>query len=190
MLFISLGPDFKDTHEQIVTCIAYLVSYSEIITSNLWTLYPNIVELFLHTCSNTQAYYILDPLVVAMSNFIQKGGDVFLNVKMQNGKTPIENIFQLISDIFNFSKLKTENLAVYGFQLLIAILENHRGSIDHFFEAIINVIASQVQEIHIPQNRFIHIQTISCLFMYDAKLALQIMDKMNFTTGFIELWFT
>ena len=93
MLFISLGPDFKDTHEQIVTCIAYLVSYSEIITSNLWTLYPNIVELFLHTCSNTQAYYILDPLVVAMSNFIQKGGDVFLNVKMQNGKTPIENIF-------------------------------------------------------------------------------------------------
>lgn len=115
MLFISLGPDFKDTHEYIVTCIAYLASYSDQITSNLWQLFPNIVELFLYTCEQSQAYYILDPLVVAISNFIQKGGEVFLSVKMQNDKTPLENLFQLISDIFNFSKIKTENLAGYGF---------------------------------------------------------------------------
>lgn len=66
---------------------------------------------------------------------------MFLKVKMQNDKTPLENLFELISDVFNYSKIKSENLAGYGFQLLIAILENHRGNINEFFEAIINVVA-------------------------------------------------
>ena len=93
MIFISLGPDFKDTHEYIVTCIAYLSSYSNKITNSLWQLFPNIIEMFLYTCEHTQDYYILDPLVVAISNFIQKGGDVFLSIKMQNGMTPLDSLF-------------------------------------------------------------------------------------------------
>jgi len=40
---------------------------------------------------------------------------VFLKVKMQNDKTPLENLFELISDVFNYSKIKSENLAGYGF---------------------------------------------------------------------------
>lgn len=50
MLLISLGPDFKDCHEFIVNCIAYLSSFSDQITNSLWTLFPGMVELFLHTC--------------------------------------------------------------------------------------------------------------------------------------------
>ncbi len=36
MLTTSLGSEFKDTHEYIVTCIAMLTSYSDVITDNLW----------------------------------------------------------------------------------------------------------------------------------------------------------
>ncbi len=41
----------------------------------------------------------------------------------------------------------------------------------------------------IPQNKFIHIQTISCLFIYDARLAFEVMNKHNYTSGFFEIWF-
>jgi len=40
------------------------------------------VNLYLYTSEKSGGYYILDPLIVAISNFIKKGGDIFLFVKM------------------------------------------------------------------------------------------------------------
>lgn len=93
MLSTSLDIRFDESHELIITTISLLTGFSSGINENMWGHFPNLVNLFNHYLNVNGQYYILDPIVLSMCNFIQKGQDVFVNSKMQNDQTPLECLF-------------------------------------------------------------------------------------------------
>jgi hypothetical protein len=70
MLDTSLNVLFSDTHELIVTTISLLTGFSNEINQNMWSLFPGLVNLFDNYLTVKGEYYILDPIVLAMCNFI------------------------------------------------------------------------------------------------------------------------
>jgi hypothetical protein len=77
MLTNSLNIVFTDSHDLILNTISLLTGYSNSISMNMWKLFPELVNLFDHYLNNNGQYSILDPIVLSMSNFIQKGKDIF-----------------------------------------------------------------------------------------------------------------
>ena len=146
MLSTSLNVVFNDAHEYIISTISLLTGYSDTISMNMWGLFPALVGLFDHYLNSNGQYYILEPIVLSMCNYTQKGKDIFVNQKMENDQTPLDCLFIMISDVFQHSAKSYSSMCVYGFNLLICLLENLVEQIDQYLEPIIVVLAGQVNQ--------------------------------------------
>jgi len=69
---------FKDSHEGVITTLSLLSKYSPNI-GELWSQFPAMLGLFDHYLGTSSDYYVIDPLVLTICNFVQRDADTFCN---------------------------------------------------------------------------------------------------------------
>lgn len=129
----------------------------EDITDNMWKLFPLLMDIALQPGKRgDEGLEYIDPICVAVSNYIQKDKENFIKSEMNElGKmTPLQVLLeQLVSKILNvaISAGSDSNMRKCGFirdemgglramSLLMCLLENMNGLIDDHIPSIITVI--------------------------------------------------
>ena len=69
----------------------------------MWSLFPELLALLEHYLRKNPSYYIIDPIVLAICNYIQTDPKTFTTVKMHEDSTPLDILFEKISIILQVS---------------------------------------------------------------------------------------
>ena len=83
-----------------MTTIAIFSRYFDKVTLNLWSVFPQMLNLLQYYVEKDVSYFILDPIVLSICNIIQKDKEVFVKQELATlGKTPLQALFEGISII-------------------------------------------------------------------------------------------
>lgn len=160
VLINSLDTRFQDVHESILTCIGALCYHIPVITSNLWGLFPKILELINYNIQRSCEYGLVSPGVMAIMNYMQKDPEIFTGTEMQNGETPFAAVVGLISNSIS----QTHESDVYlntNHYLIIGLLENLHGKIDSSIGSIIELLVGEIDKNEERSARILIVQALS-----------------------------
>ena len=184
IIFDSLDPRFSDVHESVLI-LAWAISYYNLeISSSLWRNFPKIEGLVEYNLDKTWENELIGSGVIWIMNYMQKDPDSFLNAQMESSETHFASTVSLISKIISDShQTKDYLLQKIETDLIISLLENLHWRIYDSIHNILELLVTEVQKYSDKWVRHIIIQAISMCFAYNAALAFQIIEEINWTQG-------
>ena len=191
ILVNSLEKDFIDVHESVMTCIGAISYYSSEITSNLWQIFPKLIELVNHYLDpETSDYGFISPGVMAMMNYMQKDPNTFISIQMESGQTPFEAVVNIIQKTIEISH-EWEDLILHktGTELVIGLLENLHGKIDDSIGSILELMVNEISDNIDKCGKKLIVQSICMSFAYNWSLTFKILEEKNWTQGVFQVIF-
>jgi len=190
VLLNSLDPRFQDVHEYVLNCIAAFIYYSNTVTSNLWEMFPKLIEVLHHNLDKSCEYGLISPGISAIMNYMQKDPETFVEVDMQNGVTPFTAVVALISKTISLShEAEDVLLQKTGSELVIGLLENLHGRINNSIPAIIELLVNEIQDSEDRCAKLLIIQALNMCFAYNTPLTFQILEEKQWTQGVFSVLF-
>lgn len=123
-------------------------------------------------------------------NYIAKTGTQFLKSTDIYGIKFVDLLFEMIKKIGN-ECIRNNNYGdlCLSIRLLIGLIENLRGKIDFLMEKILDIGCDLIKQNKTDSLKSVLIQLICMMFWYDPTLAIELLDKKEYTKGVLEIWF-
>ena len=123
-------------------------------------------------------------------NFIGKLGENFLTSSDIYGISFVELLFEMIRKIGNECLQRNNNADLcLALRLIIALIENFRGKIDDLIPQILDLSTELMKENRTENLKSVLIQIICMMFWYDPIMAIELLNKRDYTQDALEAWF-
>ena len=196
MLKFSLSseglPHLKNTH----LIFHHIVSKSERISLMTWTFFPRFVQIVSGNELN-EYIEIHGKLVEIILFYIVNDPSSFLSGKDEFEQPYINSIMFLVEKLLKNAEINKQNdtskeefeLCV-PIKILVVLLESFKGKMDTFLEYILKLVISELaKSLHIYYKSFL-VQVVALSIYNNPELTLTLLDNMNVTANFFELWIT
>lgn len=208
-LLHSLTADGLDSIEEGIDCITLILYHGYKrpekgaqaaptgIADQMWTLYPQL----LYVCAGADGdadggfgFEYVTPIVIALKNYISQDPEGMLKVQEGQGKTRLELLSHFIARCLKVSHNSSDGLdGVAIMNLLIAILENMQGRVDHALPGIIEVIVNELDWVNSKEKgyknyRLMVLQALSMCFTYNSALTFDVLESRGMTLPVCGAW--
>lgn len=144
---------------------------------------------------NTQREWFenLNIVVACFLNYMQKMGPDFLNQNDLYGTPYIDLVFSVVqrigSNILNLKNREFENLN-HSLRILIGIMENFRGKVNHYLPLILEIVQSLLKESQGAETlKSMVLQVIAIMLWYDPVFTAEMLISQNYFNELLEVWF-
>jgi len=153
---------------------------------------PTSIQKILSSCNlfgNGFEYF--DVSMGCFMNFVGKTGTSFLESNDFFGVPFIDLLFEMIRKLGSdcLDSDDDYNLCL-SIRLIIALIENFRGKIDHLIPKIIDINSELMKTDRTSNLKSILIQVVCMMFWYNPNLALKLLTQKSFLNGILEAWFS
>jgi hypothetical protein len=163
----------------------------------MWTLYPQL----LYVCAGADGdadggfgFEYVTPIVIALKNYISQDPEGMLKIQEGQGKTRLELLSHFITRCLAVSHNSSDGLdGVAIMNLLIAILENMQGRVDHALAGIIGVITNELDWVNSKEKgyknyRLMVLQALAMCFTYNSSLTFEVLESRGITLPVCGAW--
>ena len=146
-----------------------------------WQLFPLLFQAF-----DKFAFDYVEHMLPSLDNYVSRWPDAFLNAKV-NGSTPyVQLLWNIVQKTVEKNESQIERAT--STKILESLLLNCRGKVDTMIEPIIKLLLNTVQGITMPSVQCHVVRVIAAAIYYNPVLSLRVLDSLNATTGFFQLW--
>ena len=174
----------------------HIVSKSERISLMTWRFFPRFVQIVSGNELN-EYIEIHGKLVEIILFYIVNDPSSFLSGKDEFEQPYINSIMFLVEKLLKNAEINKQNdtskeefeLCV-PIKILVVLLESFKGKMDTFLEYILKLVISELaKSLHIYYKSFL-VQVVALSIYNNPELTLTLLDNMNVTANFFELWIT
>jgi len=137
-----------------------------------------------------QGYVFFEEVLGCFLNFIAKGKGVIIEQTDFFGIGFVDLLLEIIKKLGNecIGSEDDYNLCL-SIRLLIGLIENNRGQIDHLIPKILD-INSELMRIERGGNlKSLLIQVVCLMFWYNPSMAIQLLTERDYLSGILKVWF-
>jgi len=181
-----LGNDgeFMEYLENALDVLSYLTYYGEGISSDLWSLFPLILEAF-----DQWAYDFISNMAIPLDNYISRGTEVFLTGQY-NGHSYIALTINLVNKVLTSGDRQTEKEGRKAILLLMSIFHNCMGRVDDYLAPMLDIVLFKISKPDLEDFVVVSLyQVIASALFYNPEMTLRYLEHKSATESIFNLWF-
>ncbi|KAM0935786.1 putative importin-beta domain, armadillo-like helical [Dioscorea sansibarensis] len=169
-----------DVFEEILEIVSLLTAFSPIISLELWSLWPMMVEAL-----GDWAMDFFGGALVPLNNYISRSTEHFLTCR---GPDYQLSLWSILSSILLDSSLP-DGFVESAPKLIEVVFQNCKGQVDQWVEPYLMITIERLRKTRKPYLKCLLIQVIADALYYDASLTLTTLQKHEVATEVFNLWF-
>ncbi|KAH7682960.1 Exportin-2 C-terminal protein [Dioscorea alata] len=180
MLQKMLTNDCQDVFEEVLEIVSLLTAFSPIISLELWSLWPMLVEAL-----RDWAMDFFGDVLVPLNNYISRSTEHFLTCR---GPDYQLSLWSILSSTMLDNSLP-DGFAESAPKLIQVVFQNCKGQVDQWVEPYLMITIARLRQTRKTYLKCLLIQVIAGALYYDASLTLTTLQKHNVATEVFNLWF-